>query len=402
MGLLAVQDALDRITADVAPLAAETAALANGGSRVLAADLAARLTQPPFDASSMDGYAVRADDVADVPVTLDIIGEAAAGHGLHSPLGSGQAARIFTGAPLPPGADAVVIQEVAEREGDRVTVRESVVAGEYVRPRGLDFTEGETLLSTGRRLAARDITLAAAMGHAEYSVRRMPEVAILATGDELVAPGAVPGADQIISSIPDGLAALVESAGGRARRLGIARDSLDSLGEHLQSAKSADVLVTIGGASVGAHDLVQTAVKRMGLTLDFWKIAMRPGKPLMFGRLGDLRVLGLPGNPVSALICGRVFLVPLIHALLGQEASMEMGHVGVLAEELEGNGPRQHYMRAMTRGRDRGGLAIVAPAASQDSSIMSLLSQSDCLIVRPPHAPALPAGAKVNLLTLDF
>jgi molybdopterin molybdotransferase len=398
---LSVAEALQEILHDVEPTAAEAVPIGQAAGRVLAARLAARLTQPPFDAAAMDGYAVRAADVAQLPARLKVIGQAAAGHSYGGRVGMGEAVRIFTGAPMPDGADAIVIQENTVRGGDFVIVREGQPDPGYIRPRGFDFREGEALLEAGRRLGPREIALAAAMGHAAVPVRRRPVVAMLATGDELVPPGELPGPGRIVSSNPLGVAALAAQAGAEPRQLGIARDTRDSLEQHLEQSKGADILVTIGGASVGEHDLVVPVLKERGITLAFWKIDMRPGKPLMFGRLGAQRVLGLPGNPVSALICGRVFLVPLIRALLGLPHEDPAARQACLAEPIEANGPRQHYMRAGLRLRADGTLEAV-PARSQDSSLLAPLAAADALLIRPPHAPALPAGADVSVLLLDF
>lgn len=399
--LLGVEEALARARAGIEPVEAETVPLEEAADRVLAAPLAARLTQPPFDSSAMDGYAVRAEDVGQVPCDLRLIGTAAAGHPFPGRVGSCEAVRIFTGAPVPDGADAIVIQEDARAGDGMVTVLEGAEHGAFVRPRGFDFSQGDVLLAAGRRLSARDLTLAAAMNQATVTVRRRPRVAILATGDELVAPGCAPGEGQIISSIPVGLAALISKAGGEPVPLGIAGDSLDSLHAHLERTSDADIILTIGGASVGDHDLVQAALTARGMSLDFWRIAMRPGKPLMVGRLGAQRVLGVPGNPVSALICARLFLVPMLERLLGLEQP-DSGPVSVrLAAPLPENGPRQHYMRATLEASDDG-VPNARPVRSQDSSLLAPLAQADCVIVRPPHAPPAEPGDTVPALLLDF
>ncbi len=403
---LSVDEALARILDGVAPLPGEAVAIEAAHGRILAEPLAARLTQPPFDASAMDGYAVRAADVARLPATLEVIGQAAAGHPFSGTVAAGQAVRIFTGAPVPAGADAIVIQEntapgTSARGGPIVTVREGSPDPGNIRRRGFDFTEGAVLLEAGRRLGPRELSLAAAMGHGEVRVRRRPRVAVLSTGDELVAPGSRPGPGQIVSSNHLGVAALAELAGAQVQQLGIARDTRESLQAHLDKAGDADVIVTIGGASVGDHDLVGPVLAARGMALSFWKIAMRPGKPLMFGRLGSARVLGLPGNPVSSLVCTRVFLVPLLRALLGRPARDAAPIAARAAVALEANGPRQHYMRATTKpGGD--GAPLVTPVRSQDSSLLAPLAQADCLLVRPPGAPEAPAGSLVPILPLDF
>jgi len=402
---LTVDEALARILEGVTPMPAETVAIEAVQRRTLAGPLAALITQPPFDASAMDGYAVRAADVARLPATLDLIGEAAAGHPFAGTVAAGQAVRIFTGAPLPPGADAVVIQENATQEKTggaiKVIVRDGSPDKGNVRHRGFDFREGAVLLQAGRRLGPREVALAAAMGHGRVPVRRPPRVAILSTGDELVAPGMRPGPGQIISSNHLGIAALAEAAGAEVQMLGIARDTRESLDEHFAKAEGADVIVTIGGASVGDHDLVGPALEARGMALAFWKIAMRPGKPLMFGRLGSARVLGLPGNPVSSLVCSRIFLVPLLRALLGAPTHAERPIQARAAVKLEANGARAHYMRATTTpGGD--GLALVTPVRSQDSSLLAPLAEADCLLVRPIQAPAAAPGSLVPILPLDL
>jgi molybdopterin molybdotransferase len=403
---LTVEQALQRILADVTPTPAEMIDLEAAHRRTLAEPLAALLTQPPFDASAMDGYAVRASDVTRLPATLSVIGEAAAGHPFDGSVGPGQAVRIFTGAALPRGADAVVIQEntISERTDPRsgkVVVSDGTPELGNVRLTGVDFRAGETLLDAGRRLGPREVSLAAAMGHGRVPVRRRPRVAVISTGDELLLPGSRPGPGQIISSNHLGVLALAEAAGAEVRFVGIARDTTADLDAHFGMAEGADIIVTIGGASVGDHDLVGPVLKARGMALSFWKIAMRPGKPLMFGTLGSARVLGLPGNPVSSLVCTRVFLVPLLRALLGQPARDAQPVQARCATSLEANGPRAHYMRATTvAGAD--GLPLVTPVRSQDSSLLAPLAQADCLLVRPIAAPAAPAGTPVPILPLDF
>ena len=387
-----------RLLDGVVPLSGEHVPLALAHGRVLIAPLVARLTQPPFDASAMDGYAVRAADAAKAPVRLNVTGEAAAGRRSVGHVEAGNAVRIFTGAPMPRGADAVVIQEDASRAGNQVTITQATFPGENVRPRGNDFNDGDAVFPANHRLGARDLMLAAASGHATVNVARKPVVAILATGDELVPPGTMPGPDQIVSSIPVGLAGMVASAGGEPRFIGIARDTLGDLDSKIASAAGADILITIGGASVGDHDLVQQALTARGLSLDFWRIAMRPGKPLMYGKLGDQQVLGLPGNPVSATLCAQIFLLPLVRALQGATAVAPLT-IGVLAAPIEANGPRQHYMRA--RIIDPSPPPRVAALPRQDSSLVSVLAAAACLIVVPPNAAAMPAGTQVKVMALE-
>jgi len=396
MSLLPAETALARVLDGVTPLGEETLPITDADGRVLARDLAALHTQPPFNASAMDGYAVFGTTAAAVGDRWSVIGEAAAGRGYTGAVGLGEAVRIFTGAPVPEGCGTVVIQEDVSRTADTIVAIDATAAGANVRAAGNDFAKGDVLLTRGRRLEAHALTLAAAMGHGEVPVVRRPVVAILATGDELVAPGTPPGPDQIVSSNPVGLAALVTRAGGTARHLGIARDTMDALAARIRDARDADILVTIGGASVGDHDLVGAALKAEGLDLAFWKIALRPGKPLMFGRLGATRVLGLPGNPVSALITARVFLVPLISALLGEARPSRVMEPARLTKPLEANGPRLHLMRA-TLERDGAGALTVAPLPSQDSSLLAALTKADCLIWRAPGAPAADAGDAVDV-----
>lgn len=401
MALISVEEARTRVLDGVEPTQIETVTIQHAHGRVLAKPLQALVTQPPFNASAMDGYALRAADLARIPASLTVIGEAAAGHPFSGSVGQGQAVRIFTGAPVPEGADAIVIQEDADRDGATVIVRDGGIETGHIRTRGLDFREGDTLLGPGRRLGPREISLAAAMGHGEVSVRRRPIVTIISTGDELVPPGHRLGPGQITASNHLGIGALAEAAGAEARQLGIARDTREDLEAHFARAQDADIIVTSGGASVGDHDLVAPALEARGLTLAFWKIAMRPGKPVMFGRLDRARVLGLPGNPVSSMICARLFLLPLIRALLGQPPKTEMPIQARLSAPVEANGPREHYVRATSQaGPD--GLALVAAVRSQDSSLLSPLAEADCLIVRPPRAPAAPAGALVQILPLDL
>jgi molybdopterin molybdotransferase len=395
--MLSVAEALDRVVENAAPLAAETVALSAAYDRVLAANLAALLTQPPFPSSAMDGYAVRRADISALPVKLKIIGESAAGHPFSGTVGAGQAVRIFTGAPVPEGSNYIVIQENVTASDGFAEIRE-IGGGPSIRERGVDFSEGEVLLRAGRRLGARDLMLAAQMNHAVIPVRRRPKVAILASGDELIPPGETPRSGQIVSSIPAGLAAILRRAGAEVKPLGIAKDTLASLAAHIAAAKEADVLVTIGGASVGDHDLVREALETAGYAIAFHKIAMRPGKPLMSGAKGGQRVVGLPGNPVSAMICAIIFLLPLIARLLGEDDRAAGPAAMPLACALEANGPRQHYMRGRFAALD--GRQAVEPMPSQDSSLTAAFAAADCLIVRPPHAPATVIGETVTILPL--
>lgn len=396
--LIPVEEARARILATLAPTEAELVSLAQAGDRVLAESVVARRTQPPADLSAMDGYAIRAGDVAGVPARLRVVGEAPAGGSYDRVLGEGEAVRIFTGAPLPRGADAIVIQEDAERYGDVLIARVVPRKGQHVRPTGLDFMEGTTGLPAGRRLSPADIAFAAAMNVPVLPMHRRPRIAFFSTGNELVAPGGTPGRNQIISSNNDGIGALIAQAGGIPLDLGIVPDEREATRVAARKALQADMLVTLGGASVGDHDLVQSALGEDGLAIDFWRIAMRPGKPLMFGRYRDLPMLGLPGNPVSALVCAILFLVPAIARLQGGDATPRPT-LARLAHPLPANDGREDYLRARLENTP-GELPLATPFERQDSSMLSLMSAADCLLVRPPRAPAAESGAIVSILPL--
>ena len=379
------------------PVPPEQVSVADAVGRVLAEDVAARRTQPPFAVSAMDGYAVRADDVANVPVTLRIIAEIPAGAGFGGRLGTGEAARIFTGAPLPDGADAIVIQEDTERSGDRVEIREGAPRGRYVRPAGLDFAEGDVLLKAPRRLTPRDIGLAAAMNRPWLFVHRRPRVAILSTGDEIVMPGDPIGPHQIVSSNALALSAFVTASGGVPVLVGNAPDDPDALRHIAAAASGVDLFVTTGGVSVGEHDLVRGVLSEDGLAIDFWEIAMRPGKPLMFGHYRSVPMIGLPGNPVSTLVCSLLFLKPAIDKLSGLPEGTDGPLTARLGAAVRQNDRRQDYLRArLVRAAD--GVLEAVPFEVQDFSMMRPLASSDCLVVRPPHAPALPAGSEVQII----
>jgi molybdopterin molybdotransferase len=347
----------------------------------------------------MDGYAVRASDVTKVPVTLSLVGEAPAGGAYAQTVQPGQCVRILTGGPVPDGADAVVIQEDTDRDGARITIKESAPRGANVRDKGIDFREGAVLLTRGTWLNARDIGLAAAMNRPWLSVTRKPRVAILATGDEIVRPGDPIGANQIVSSNGPALKAMVAELGGEAIDLGIARDDEDSIRVLSRGAKGADLLLTTGGVSVGDRDLVQKVLGREGLTVDFWKIAMKPGKPLMFGRLGETPMIGLPGNPVSALVCAVLFLRPAMGRMLGLTEERLTLNRARLGSDLGANNFREDFIRARLS-RDDTGAPLATPFKIQDSSMMSTLSAADCLIRRPPDAPAIKAGEWVPVVML--
>ena len=401
--LLPVEEALARVLASAgAPMEEERVALSEAFGRTLARDLVAMRTQPPFANSAMDGYAVRAGDCAKIPAGLTVVGESAAGRAFAGTLGAGQAIRIFTGAPIPEGADAVVIQEDTQREGNAVAVAAAVRPGENIRLAGLDFAEGAVLARAGTRLTPRAVALAAAAHHPDVWVRRRPRVAILATGDELVAPGERLGPSQIVASNNFFIAGLVEACGGTPLDLGIAIDEPAALAAKIDAAREAraDVLVTLGGASVGDYDLVQKALTDAGMELGFWRIAMRPGKPLMHGRLAGLRVLGLPGNPTSSAVCGVLFLRPLLLALLGDPAAADdPAEPARLAAPLPANGVRQDYMRAtLSRGADGRWLASALP--DQDSSLVRMLALANGLIVRPIGAPPAAEGEGCRVIPL--
>jgi len=401
MALMPVVEAKDRILKDAKALPRENVPLHQCAGRVLAAGIKAKRDQPPFPASAMDGYAVRFADVQAVPVSLKVVGTAPAGHGFGGTVKAGQAVRIFTGAPVPKGADTVVIQENTEAADGQVAVTVAAQReGQHIRRKGLDFAKGEELLRRGTLLGAREIGLAAAMNWPDLPVTKRPKVAIFTTGDELVSPGTTPRADQIVSSNSFALSAFVRRYGGEAVDLGIIPDNLKAISRAVRKASGAEVLLTTGGASVGDHDLVQAALKAEGIALDFWKIALRPGKPLMFARNGKQRILGLPGNPVSALVCARIFLKPLLSALLGLPPADDVVKAK-LGSDLPANDQRQDYLRAtVARGGD--GSFEATPFKLQDSSMQRALTQAHGLIVRPPFAPAVRAGDLVDLLLLDF
>lgn len=401
MALMPVSDALAAVLAGAEPLAEETVALDQAFHRVLARDVAARRTQPPQAMSAMDGYAVRAADAATIDVQLTVIGEVAAGRPFAGWVGAGETVRIFTGGVVPDGADAVVIQEDTVADGKRITVKEAAVAGRHIRPAGVDFREGDVLLRKGTRLTERDLALAAGMNHPLLPVRRRPKVAILATGDELVMPGTTPGPGQIVYSNGYALHALARSEGADTIDLGIAADTLEATTAGIRRAREsgADILVTTGGASVGDHDLVQQALRAEGIAMAFWKIAMRPGKPMMNGRLGAMRVIGLPGNPVSSYVCGFLFLVPLIRALSGRSVIHHRRERAVLGRDVSANDQREDYLRARLETRDDGTL-IAVPVNHQDSSLLANLAAAQALLVRGPFAPKAEAGTACEVLRL--
>jgi len=398
---LSVADALTRVLEHARPLPAEEAPLAEANGRVLAYALKARRTQPPAYVSAMDGYAVRSADVANPPARLKVVGEVAAGRPFSRAIGPNEAARIFTGGVMPAGSDTVVIQEDAKRDGDQVEIEEASAKGRHVRVQGLDFKAGETLITAGHRLTGRDLTLAAGMNHPFVPVHRRPKIVLFATGDELVPPGAEPGPGQIVSSNAFALAALARGEGATVEDLGIVGDRLDDTIAAVQRARQsgADILVTTGGASVGDHDLVQKAFAAEGMTLSFWRLALRPGRPLMHGRLGGMDVLGLPGNPVSAFVCGFLFLAPLIRRLAGRDDLMPPVESAILGCDLPENNERADYMRATLKDTPQG--PVATPFPIQDSSMMASLAKADCLLVREPFESKAAAGSACAIMRLD-
>jgi len=395
--VISVEEALSRLLEPLEKLPPEQISIAEALGRVVAEDVAARRTQPPFAVSAMDGYAVRAEDVARVPVELRIVAEVPAGAGFDGHVGAGQAARIFTGAPLPAGTDTIVIQEDTQRDGDRARVLEGAPRGRYVRREGLDFGEGDLLLRAGRRLTARDIGLLAAMNRPWLFVHRRPRIGILSTGDEIVMPGDPIGPHQIVSSNSLALAAFVAACGGVPVSVGNAPDDPAALRRIATATSGVDLLVTTGGVSVGEHDLVREALAADGFELDFWQIAMRPGKPLMVGRYRGTPMLGLPGNPVSTLVCALLFLKPALDRLSGTALSEEATRTARLGVALPKNDRRQDYLRSrLSHAAD--GTPEVFPFEIQDSSMMRLLAAADCLVIRAPHAHALAAGAMVPIV----
>ena len=398
--MISVVEARSRILAAFRPLPPEAISVADGLGRVLAADVTARVTQPPAAVSAMDGYAVRAADVAELPTRLRVVAHIPAGAVSDRVIGLGEAARIFTGAQLPAGTDTIVIQEDTDPDGDRVLVREAGPEGRYIRAAGLDFRSGEMGLPKGKLLTARDVGLAAAMNVPWLSVHRRPRVAVLATGNEVVLPGEPIEPGQIVSSNSFALAAMIRACGGEAIHLPIALDDRESLLAAADAAVGADLLLTSGGASVGEHDLVQRVFAERGLNLDFWKIAMRPGKPLMFGMMQTVPLIGLPGNPVSAFVCALLFVRPallLMSGLTGPEPSRMAAR---LSSDLPENDRREDYLRA-SLAREPDGALVATPFPRQDSSMMSLLAKCDCLVVRPPHAPPARAGDPVEIVTFE-
>ena len=401
MAPISVADALRRVLAHAEPLSPENVPLDDANGRVLARDLTALRTQPPADVSAMDGYAVRTADVADAPVYLKVIGEVAAGRPFAAAVGPGETVRIFTGGVIPAGADTVVVQESANREADRVEVLKPATKGRHIRKEGLDFRRGESLFARGHRLTARDLALLAGMNHPLVTLHRRPKIALFATGDELVPPGTEPVPGQIVYSNGFALAALARQEGAVVTDLGLVGDTMEATIVAIRRARDipADILVTTGGASVGDYDFVHKAFAAEGMDLSFWKVAMRPGRPLMHGRLGDMHILGLPGNPVSSYVCALLFLIPLMRRMSGRADLTIPVESAVLGCDLPANDEREDYLRASLRHGATG--EVATPFPTQDSSMMVPLARADCVIIREPYAPPASAGSRCAIVKFE-
>jgi molybdopterin molybdotransferase len=397
--MISVEEARERILADLHPVPAEIVALANAWGRVTAVPVTARLTQPPADVSAMDGYALRATD-GTLGAALRVIGSAPAGHPFAGSVGPGEAVRLFTGSVVPQGADAILLQEDATAAGTEVRVNEAVTSGRHIRRAGQDFAAGDVVVPAERRLTARDIGLAAAANHPWLTLHRRPRVAVLATGDEIAMPGEPIPPGGIVSSNSHALAALVRAAGGEPVVLPVAADTREAVAAVADAVHGMDMLVTTGGASVGDHDLVIEGLKTRGLQLDFWQIAMRPGKPLLFGRLGAVPVLGLPGNPVSAMVCAILFLLPALSRLSGLPAAPPPTVQAIAGASLRANDHRADHLRS-TVSTDSRGRVVATPFTVQDSAMLRRLASADALILRAPNAPALPEGSEITVIRLD-
>ncbi len=398
--MISVEEALRRITEAFSPLASEWVALSNAHGRVLSEDLVATRDQPHQDISAMDGYAVRSADLEKGEAVLTLVGEAPAGGRFEGKMGQGQTVRIFTGGPVPAGADAIAIQENATVDGKRITLRGDVPKGRFIRPAGMDVKKGTVTVRANTTLGARDLGLAAGLNRVWLRVRRRPRIALLATGDELVRPGEPLGPDRIVTTNSITLGAMIESWGGTAVDLGIIEDRTEAFTSIMPELNGVDLIVTLGGASVGERDLVRQALGQKGLTLDFWKIAMRPGKPLMFGDVGGTPLLGLPGNPVSSAVCAVLFVMAVIRSLQGLDPRPAEGSA-VLKCNLKENDERQDYLRATAAWGGDGRLEVT-PAARQDSAMFATFADADCLIKRQPFAEKAMAGDVVTILPLSL
>lgn len=398
---ISVQDALKLILKNISPTQTETIPITEVSSRILAEDLESKITNPPFDTSAMDGYAVHREDIIDLPILLKIVGEARAGSAFDGFIEKRECVRIFTGAPLPAGADHIVIQENTERNDNFIKIINNNIASSNIRKRGCDFIEEKILLHKGSKLNSRSIMLAAAMGHSALCVQKKPIIAILATGDELAEPSEVPNPNQIICSNSYGILSLVQSSGAQGVLLGIARDTQEELITKFSKAEGADIIVTSGGVSVGDYDLVTPAFQSLGMKVQFWNISMKPGKPMLYGRIGKQIILGLPGNPISALLTARIFLVPLIEKLLNFKSSELTTIRAQLTMSLEENGPRTHYMRAHIIKNSNGDF-LVTPQTSQDSSLVSQFARANVLIIREAHAPKVEQNSLIDVHSIDF
>jgi molybdopterin molybdotransferase len=398
--LLSLVDAQARLLARLPVMPPETVSLDCAYGRVSSDDIKAVLTYPVVPLSAMDGYACRSADTTRLPVCLRQIGVSRAGERFEGTLQAGTCVRVFTGGMVPEGADTIAIQEDTADVGGTIEIREVAKPGVFIRRPGLGFEAGDLCVKKGRALTARDIGILAASGHTEVSVRQRPGVAILSTGDELVPPGTSPGADQIIGSNSYSLAAAVRGWGGTSLDLGIAPDRIDAIAAAAERARQADILVTTGGASVGEHDLVQTSLKTLGFVADFWRIAVRPGKPLIFGYLGDVPVLAMPGNPVSALVCALLFVRPALRAMQGLKPAVLPFDRATIADAMPANDMREDYVRArIEAGAD--GKVLVHPFKTQDGSMLMTLAHADALIKRAAFAPAVQKGAEVEVIRLD-
>ncbi|KDU94602.1 molybdopterin molybdenumtransferase MoeA [Komagataeibacter rhaeticus] len=398
--MLSVSEARKRILDGVFPLPAEVVPLTEACGRVSAAPVAALLSNPPADVSSMDGYAVRAADLSGGGVSLACIGNAPAGHPFPGRVGAGQCVRLFTGSLMPAGTDAVLIQENAQADGTAVTTTHTLRPGTYVRSQGQDFAAGQVIIPAGKRLSARDVGVAAAANHAWLAVTRRPRVAIAATGDELLLPGSPVGTGQIANSNTPMLAALLRAAGAEPVMLPALRDDMADLATLERMVDGVDMLVTAGGASVGSHDLVRRGLEQVGLKTDFWKIAMRPGKPLMSGHLGRLPFIGLPGNPVAAFVCSIVFVLPALRRMAGMAQPVEPVMRAVLGADVPANDQRMDHLRA-TLAHDAQGQLVATPFPVQDSAMLHILAQSQALVLRAPHAPAARRGEMCDIIRID-